>query len=229
MYCFCIQLRFVVRLVSTTTNSFPSKYFRMSNSLIVLARFLEGLHQQFSLNASNLPTTYPASIRASISLTSSSLSSTQLPSSIYSFDTQSSSPLPSILQPSGTKPSDKLSSNTFSSVALPPGVYPSSGLPSGVFPSGGLSSGALPSGVLPSSIFPSGVFPSGGLPTAFPSGGGTYQNTSSDRTTLDPARSASYLSFRKQAACTSSLSSFLAQSTVISLEMIERSDLLLRQ
>lgn len=65
--------------------------------------------------------------------------------------------------------------------------------------------------------FPSGVFPSGRLPTAFPSGGGTYQNASSNRTALDPAYSASYLSFRKQAACTSSLSSFLAQGITSSL------------
>ena len=111
-----------------------------------------------------------------------------------------------------------LSSLVYSLSAFSTGIFPSSAWSSAI-PSGRISSGIVPTVVSRSSIFPFGAYLSGVVPRGYPisSSSGFYRNISSNRTTLDPAQSASYLSFRKQAACTSSLSSFLAQDTTSSL------------
>ena len=194
-----------------------SKGFSSAYCRVKLNIHIQDLYPTFLFSATKVPTTFPLSHK---------LSSTPFPSTLSSNHSKSGSVASSFfndgiasttLPLSGRQPSGKWSSQSYSiglsstwsqlsgtspngAAFRPSGYTHSSIVPSGLLRPGVLQSGSLPSGVLPSGVLPSGIIAGG-----------------SGRPVLNSAQSASYLSFRKQEACTLSLSSFLAGGTTSSL------------
>jgi len=192
----------------STTPQWPIE----KGSKALLTCHTEGSYPTFSLNATDVPTAYPLSYRLSSTLSSSG-SGSSASSSTRSSSASSLSRLSSNgTQTSGISSVALTSTGSLSIGAQSSGVLsngatftPLSNGASGILPSNVIPSGVFPSGVIPYGVFPSGIGPPGAFPTA------------SGRPVLNSAQSASYRSFRKQEACTLSLSSFLAGGMTSSL------------